>query len=43
MPCHAGTIRDLIDLAFVLVNAKHKGQRTAQEDECEISKRQVAW
>ena len=39
---YAGTIRDLIDLAFVLIKGKHKRQ---MEDGyiCTVSKCQVEW
>ncbi|KAL9002382.1 MAG: hypothetical protein Q9188_004681 [Gyalolechia gomerana] len=36
------TMRDLIDMAFVLVKAKHRS-RTSHEYACGVSKRQVQW
>ena len=40
---NAGTIGDLIDLAFVLIKAQHKCQPTTQDYHCAVSKRQVQW
>ncbi|KAL9603334.1 MAG: hypothetical protein Q9219_001196 [cf. Caloplaca sp. 3 TL-2023] len=37
-----GTIQDVIDMAFVLVKAKHRSQ-TPHEYVCAVSKRQVRW
>lgn len=38
----SGTIRDLVDLAFVLVKGKHKLQ-VEQDYTCSVSKSQVQW
>ena len=38
----SGTIRDLVDLAFVLVKGKHK-LRVEQDYSCNVSKSQVQW
>ena len=38
----SGTIRDLVDLAFVLVKEKHKLQ-IARDYSCNVSKSQVQW
>lgn len=38
---NAGTIRDLIDLAYVLIKGKHK--RLAHDYDCAVSKGQVQW
>lgn len=47
---NAGTIRDLIDLAFVLVKGKHKSHDNNNNDlhghgdyDCAIVKRQIRW
>ena len=37
-----GTIRDLVDLAFVLVKGKHKLQ-IEQDYSCSVSKSQLQW
>lgn len=39
---NAGTIRDLVDLAFILIKGKHKLQ-VANDYDCAVSKRQVQW
>ena len=39
---YAGTIRDLVELAFVLINGKSQGQ-TEQGYRCAVSKCQVEW
>ncbi|KAL8680445.1 MAG: hypothetical protein Q9186_003343 [Xanthomendoza sp. 1 TL-2023] len=36
------TIRSLVDVAFILIQAKHRSQ-TSQEYNCAVSKRQVQW
>lgn len=38
----SGTIRDLVDLAFVLIKGKHK-LRIEQDYNCIVSKSQVQW
>lgn len=39
----SGTIRDLVDLAFVLVKGKHKLHIEQQDYSCNVSKSQVQW
>ena len=46
---NAGTIRDLIDLAFVLVKGKHKSHKKNDDSnnkdgyDCAVSKHQIRW
>lgn len=39
---HPETLESMVDMAFVLVKAKHRSQ-TSQEYACAVSKRQVQW
>lgn len=39
---YAGTIQDLVEMAFVLIKGKHKRQ-TEQGYTCAVSKCQVEW
>lgn len=39
---YEGTIKDLVELAFVLIKGKHKS-RTEQGYTCTVSKCQVEW
>lgn len=38
----SGTVRDMIDLAFTLIKAKHKNN-FIDGYQCVVSKRQVQW
>ncbi len=42
LPDVAGTIRDMIDLAYTLIKAKHKDSQI-DGYQCVVSKRQVQW
>lgn len=42
MPNVPGTIRDMIDLAFTLIKAKHKNN-FIDGYQCAVSRRQVHW